>query len=145
VTTELLDSFIEIEPLSSDEFLKVKETLTRIGLIGRPNTEDDPRPILWQSCHIFHKAGVYYIVHFKQMFLMDGRNHTQLSEEDILRTQSIAGLLEKWGLIKILPRCKKGFKENHTMFFVIPFSDKPQYKLLPKYTMGSKKFYKSNQ
>lgn len=135
---ELLKSFIEIEPLTSDEFLKVRETLTRIGLVGRnKNTEDNSRPTLWQSCHVFHKAGRYYIVHFKQMFLLDGRVHTQLSEEDVIRTKTIADLLERWGLVKI--KNKFIMPEERVAFSVIPYNEKLKYSLLPKYTIGAKK------
>lgn len=130
---EILETFIEIEPLNSDEFLKVKETLTRIGLIG----QDENKPILWQSCHIFHKSGKYYIVHFKQMFLLDGRQRTQFTEKDKTRTKFIADLLQRWGLIKVKQELMLEGEPRPTLS-IIPYTEKEKYELKPKYTIGSK-------
>ena len=98
---ELIDSFFEIDELDEDQFLRLKETLTRVGLIVRkPKGE---KSILNQTCHVLHKQGRYYIVHFKQMFLLDGKiDKTNYSEKDKLRTQKIVELLDRWQLIDIV-------------------------------------------
>jgi hypothetical protein len=135
---ELLKTFIEIEPLTTDDFLKVRETLTRIGLVGRFKKDSvDGKPTLWQSCHVFHKAGRYFIVHFKQMFLMDGRVQTQFTQEDEDRTKSIADLLERWNLVKIISPFTR--PEERVAFTVISYNEKDDFNLLPKYTIGIKK------
>ena len=90
----LLD-FVEVTLEQSDDFLKVKETLTRIGVSSRKEK------VLYQSCHILHKQGQYYIVHFKELFDLDGKP-SNLSENDIQRRNAIAKLLQDWGLVKIV-------------------------------------------
>lgn len=134
---ELLSTFIEIEPLNNDEFLKVKETLTRIGIASRTQGED--KPTLWQSCHILHKRGKYYACHFKQLFLLDGRDkRTNLSEEDINRAELIANMLQSWGLIKI----KEEYPFNtNVKVVVIPYKEKSNWNLRSKYTIGKKHNY----
>ncbi len=131
---ELLDTFIEIEPLNNDEFLKVRETLTRLGIASRKS--GDEKPTLWQSCHILHKRGKYYILHFKMLFLLDGRDkRTTLSEEDINRTELIANMLQSWGLVKI----KEEVPYNNTVrVVVIPHKEKDNWTLDSKYSIGKK-------
>lgn len=131
---ELLDTFIEIEPLNNDEFLKVRETLTRLGIASRKS--GDEKPTLWQSCHILHKRGKYYILHFKMLFLLDGRDkRTTLSEEDINRTELIANMLQSWGLVKI----KEEVPYNNTVrVVVIPYKEKDNWTLDSKYSIGKK-------
>ena len=93
---EVMEGFVEIEPLNSDQFLKLKETLTRIGI---PSRSEDPNelPTLWQSVHVFHNRGRYYLVHFKHMFLLDGRvKSTKLTDTDLDRLEAVAALVEKW-------------------------------------------------
>lgn len=131
---ELLDTFIEIEPLDNDQFLKVRETLTRIGIASRKT--GDEKPTLWQSCHILHKRSRYYITHFKQLFLIDGReNKTTFTEEDIDRTELIANLLQTWGLVKI----KEEIPYNSNVkVVIIPHKEKDNWTLNSKYSIGKK-------
>lgn len=131
---QLLESFIEIEPLQTDSFLKVRETLTRIGILGRISEEG--KPTLWQSCYILHKGGRYYIVHFKQLFLLDGKTDTIFSEEDSRRTQSIAYVMQRWGMITPIKKLEK--QRDHIPYTIIPYSEKSKYTLLPKYHIGKK-------
>jgi len=98
-------SFVEVRfPDGAENFLKVKETLTRIGAPSYPRTtEPTAEKVLWQSCHILHKRGKFYIVHFKEMFLLDGKAaRTNLTQDDLARRNRIAILLEEWGLIQIV-------------------------------------------
>jgi hypothetical protein len=134
----ILDSFIEIDPVDSDTFLKVKETLTRIGIACRKPGED--RPTLWQSCHILHKKGRYYIVHFKQLFLLDGRfGKTKLSEEDLARTALIADMLVEWGLVKTVKDIPEyDYSKLKTRVTVIPHKEKGNWNLRSKYNIGKK-------
>ena len=90
-----LSKFVEVSLNEQDDFLKVRETLTRIGVSSRKEK------VLYQSCHILHKQGKYYIVHFKELFALDGKP-SNISENDIQRRNAIANLLEEWGLIKVL-------------------------------------------
>ena len=121
---------IEITLKKPEDFLKVKETLTRMGIA---NNKDK---VLYQSCHILQKKGLYYIVHFKEMLRMDGRQ-VEMTEEDEVRRDSIAWLLEDWGLIEIVP-CQRTFMKDLTNNFrVISFKQKHEWKLVPKYTIGN--------
>lgn len=131
----ILNSFIEIDAVDSDTFLKVKETLTRIGIVSR--RFGDEKPTLWQSCHILHKKGRYFIVHFKQLFLLDGRvEKTKISKEDLDRTTLIANMLEQWGLVKN----KKPLPDFDptVRVVVIPFKEKTKWNLRSKYNIGKK-------
>lgn len=130
---DLIDSFIEIEPVDSDSFLKIKETLTRIGIASRKTGE---KPILWQSCHILHKRGRYFLVHFKQMFLLDGKSgKTDISEDDVNRTHVIANLLEQWGLVKLKSDVKE-ISADSINLVVLPYSNKAAWNLKSKYSIG---------
>jgi len=121
---------------SPDDFLKVKETLTRIGISSNKDK------ILYQSCHILHKQGQYAIVHFKELFKLDGKQ-TDLSDKDIARRNSIAKLLSEWGLIAVL---ENNFNEWEPEKFVpiqeikiLSFKEKNDWQLIAKYNIGKKK------
>lgn len=120
---------VEIETLDNDQFLKVRETLSRIGIA----TVQDGKNTLWQSCHLLSKKGKYYIVHFKHMFLLDGAfKNTKLTEDDIKRTKYIASLLESWGLVKVV----KSEPVEKVNVRVINFGDKANWQLNQKYDMS---------
>lgn len=121
---------IEITLKKPEDFLKVKETLTRMGIA---NNKDK---VLYQSCHILQKKGLYYIVHFKEMLRMDGRQ-VEMTEEDEVRRDSIAWLLEDWGLIEIVPGQRTFMKDLTNNFRVISFKQKHEWKLVSKYTIGN--------
>lgn len=128
-----LSKFIEVSLYEQDDFLKVKETLTRIGVSSRKEK------VLYQSCHILHKQGRYYIVHFKEMFALDGKP-SNITDNDIQRRNAIAKLLEEWGLIKVVnPSIMvDNFAPLHQIK-IIAFKDKDDWELVAKYNMGSKK------
>lgn len=128
---EFLETLIEIEPLDRQGFLRVCECLTRIGVLSvSTNT-------LWQSCHILHKRGKYYLVHFKQLFALDGKlDGNEVGDEDLDRVERVAIMLEGWGLIKPVVELDHDAK---AVLNVIPYKDKGKYNLRPKYTIGNKK------
>lgn len=114
-----------------DDFLKVKETLTRIGVASRKDKK------LFQSCHILHKQGRYFIVHFKELFLLDGKK-SNLEENDIARRNTIATLMSDWGLLSIeKPETVKPVAPLRQIK-IIAFKDKDQWELCPKYNIGNK-------
>ena len=124
------DSMLEITLSEPDDFLKVRETLTRIGVASRKDNK------LFQSCHILHKQGRYFIVHFKELFLLDGKP-SNLLENDIQRRNTIATLLADWGLISILkPEAAKDVAPLRQIK-VIPYKDKHMWELCPKYNIGN--------
>jgi hypothetical protein len=112
--------------------LKVKETLTRIGVASKKDN------ILYQSCHILHKRGHYFIVHFKELFALDGKD-TDIVDNDIERRNSIAKLLQDWGLLKIVDINKHVTMAPLSQIKVISFKEKDQWQLVPKYNIGKKK------
>jgi hypothetical protein len=127
-----LTKFIEVSLGEQDDFLKVRETLTRIGVSSRKEK------VLYQSCHILHKQGKYYIVHFKELFALDGKP-SNLTENDIQRRNAIANLLEEWGLVKILN--KSLMKDNIAPLHqikIISFKEKDEWQLITKYNIGKK-------
>lgn len=129
----LVDTFLEVALKSDEDFLKVKETLTRIGVASRKEKK------LYQSCHILHKRGKYYIVHFKELFLLDGKQ-SDFSEEDRGRRNAIASLLEEWGLVVVVQKAQ--FEEpmaRLSSIRILPFSEKQEWVLESKYTIGKKK------
>jgi hypothetical protein len=128
-----LSKFLEIELKEQDDFLKVRETLTRIGVSSRKEK------VLYQSCHILHKQGRYYLVHFKELFLLDNKP-SNLSENDIQRRNAIADLLEEWGLLKILNRdiMEDNIAPIHQIK-IIAFKEKDEWELITKYNIGKKK------
>ncbi|QBQ77558.1 putative translation repressor protein [Escherichia phage vB_EcoM_WFbE185] len=121
---------IEIKLKNPEDFLKVKETLTRMGIA---NNKDK---ILYQSCHILQKQGKYYIVHFKEMLRMDGRQ-VDIDGEDYQRRDSIAQLLEDWGLIVIEDSAREDLFGLTNNFRVISFKQKDDWTLKAKYTIGN--------
>jgi hypothetical protein len=125
-------NLIEVTLNQPDDFLKVRETLTRIGVASKTEKK------LWQSCHIFHKQGKYYITHFKEMFLLDGKT-ADFSENDIQRRNRIAKLLEDWELVKIVqPELIEDLAPvGHIK--ILPHKEKAEWELIPKYTMGGRK------
>ena len=125
-----LENLIEVELEEQDDFLKVRETLTRIGVSSRKDKT------LFQSCHILHKKGKYYIVHFKELFALDGKK-TNLSENDIARRNTIANLLKDWGLINILGEVTDVAPLSQIK--VLSFNEKNEWTLETKYNIGKKK------
>jgi hypothetical protein len=128
----LVDSLVEVLLGEQDDFLKVKETLTRIGVASRKEQA------LYQSCHILHKQGKYYIVHFKELFMLDGKP-ANFSDDDKGRRNTIAALLEEWGLIKVV----NSEQINETklplnQIKVLPFKEKNEWRLVTKYNIGRK-------
>ena len=124
---------VEVTLGEKDDFLKVRETLTRIGVASKKDR------ILYQSCHILHKQGKYYIVHFKELFALDGKP-TDLSENDLSRRNAIAHLREEWGLVTIVNRKQV---ENPPPIFlsqikILSHKDKDDWDLVPKYNIGKK-------
>ena len=127
-----LSKFIEVTLTEQDDFLKVRETLTRIGVSSRKEK------VLYQSCHILHKQGRYYIVHFKELFALDGKP-SNLTENDIQRRNAIAKLLEEWGLVKILnPILMKDNVAPLHQIKIISFKEKDDWQLITKYNIGKK-------
>lgn len=129
---ELVTSFIEIEPVDTDSFLKIKETLTRIGIANRTTKT------LYQSCMILQKKDKYYICHFKEMFAMDGKQ-TKMQIDDYTRRNHIAKLLEQWNLIKIINKdvMEVPSKEEMINVYVLPYKEKSNWKLEAKYMIGT--------
>ena len=128
-----IDDLVEVELVEDDDFLKIKETLTRIGISSRKEKK------LYQSCHILHKRGKYYIVHFKELFALDGLP-TNLNEEDIARRNTIANLLEEWELCDIVnPDMTEEPTLNIKQLKILSHKEKRDWELCPKYHIGKKK------
>jgi len=122
---------LEVTLNEPDDFLKVRETLTRIGVASRKDKK------LFQSCHILHKQGRYFIVHFKELFLLDGKK-SNLEENDLARRNTIATLMSDWGLITVeKPETAKPLAPLRQIK-IIAFKDKEQWELCPKYNIGNK-------
>ena len=126
------DQMIEVTLKEPDDFLKVRETLTRIGVASRKEKK------IYQSCHILHKQGKYYIVHFKELFALDGKN-TNFSNNDLQRRNRIAQLLADWGLIGIVDSDKVQDLAALNQIKVLSFKDKNDWTLESKYNIGRKK------
>lgn len=124
-------SMLEITLNEPDDFLKVRETLTRIGVASRKDKK------LFQSCHILHKQGRYFIVHFKELFLLDGKK-SNLEENDIARRNTIAQLMSDWGLVSIEDIKKVEPLAPMRQIKIIPYKEKQEWELCPKYNIGSK-------
>lgn len=123
---------VEVELPEPDNFLKIKETLSRVGI---PSRKDNT---LFQSCHILHKQGRYCIMHFKELFIFDGKENN-FSEEDLARRNTIANLLEEWNLVKVLDQDKiQDPVAPLKKIKILPFKDKPHWNLESKYTIGKK-------
>ena len=130
ITDWTTSSMLEVTLNEPDDFLKIRETLTRIGVASRKDQK------LYQSCHILHKQGRYFIVHFKELFLLDGKP-SNLLENDVHRRNTISTLLADWGLISIVnPDLAKEIAPLRQIK-VIPFKEKSQWELCPKYNIGN--------
>lgn len=125
------DDMLEIILNEPDDFLKVRETLTRIGVASRRDRK------LYQSCHILHKQGRYFIVHFKELFLLDGKK-SNLEDSDIQRRNSIATLLADWGLIRIVSPERARDQAPLRQIKIIGFKEKDEWELCPKYNIGTR-------
>ncbi len=126
------DQMIEVTLNEPDDFLKVRETLTRIGVASRKEKK------IYQSCHILHKQGKYYIVHFKELFALDGKQ-TNFSSNDLQRRNRIAKLLSDWGLIGIVKEEQVEDLAPLNQIKVLSFKDKSEWTLESKYNIGRKK------
>jgi hypothetical protein len=125
-----VDTLVEVELSNEEAFLKIKETLTRIGVASRKEKK------LYQSCHILHKRGKYYLTHFKELFTLDGKD-SSFSEEDAGRRNTIANLLEEWGLIRVIdPEKTQGNVAPLSQIKILPFKEKSEWELIAKYNIG---------
>ena len=125
------DMMLEITLNEPDDFLKVRETLTRIGVASRKDHK------LYQSCHILHKQGRYFIVHFKELFLLDGKK-SNLEENDIARRNTVATLISDWGLIDVVNKEQMDVIAPLRQIKIISYKEKDQWELCPKYNIGKK-------
>lgn len=123
-------NMLEVTLNEPDDFLKIRETLTRIGVASRKDQK------LFQSCHILHKQGRYFITHFKELFLLDGKP-SNLMDNDIQRRNTIATLLSDWGLVTIVDKSQAMDVAPLRQIKVIPFKEKNQWELCPKYNIGN--------
>lgn len=127
-----MESLVEVRLKIDEDFLKVKETLTRIGVASKKDKK------LYQSCHILHKQGQYYIVHFKELFSLDGKP-SDFTEDDQARRNTIANLIAEWGLVTLVdPQKTKAPVTPMSQVKVIPFKEKHQWELITKYSIGRK-------
>jgi hypothetical protein len=128
-----IKDLVEVTLDDKDDFLKVRETLTRIGVASKKDQT------LYQSCHILHKRGQYYVVHFKELFALDGKT-TDITEHDLSRRNAIANLLEDWGLVKLVN--KKQTEVPPPIFLsqikILSHKEKSDWQLTPKYNIGKK-------
>ncbi len=125
------ENMLEVTIKQPDDFLKVRETLTRIGVASRKDKT------LFQSCHILHKQGKYFIVHFKELFALDGKKAT-LTQNDIQRRNTIAVLLQDWNLISVVKKEAAEDKAPLSQIKVLPFKEKKEWNLSAKYNIGKK-------
>lgn len=129
----MVEKLVEVTLGQQDDFLKVRETLTRIGVAAKNDN------ILYQSCHILHKQGKYYIVHFKELFELDGKP-SNMSENDVARRNTIANLIAEWGLVKLVDADKsKEPVAPLSQIKILPHKEKANWQLVSKYTIGKKK------
>ena len=129
-----IENLLDVKLNLEENFLKVKETLTRIGIASKKEQK------LYQSCHILHKRGKYYITHFKEMFLLDGKI-SEFTEEDMGRRNSIAILLEEWGLLTIVDSKKIETPRAHlNQIKILSHNEKKDWILEAKYSIGKKRF-----
>lgn len=128
-----VENLIEVSLMNKDDFLKIRETLTRIGVASKKDN------VLYQSCHILHKQGKYYIVHFKELFALDGKP-SSIIDNDIARRNTIINLLNEWGLIKVVSQTSiEDPRAPISQIKIIPFKDKNNWELVAKYNIGKKK------
>jgi hypothetical protein len=128
----VIESLIQVELEQQEDFLKIKETLTRIGVASKKDKT------LYQSCHILHKQGLYYIVHFKELFMLDGKP-SNFSDEDRLRRNTIATLLEQWGLLKIKSINNVEGLAPISQVKILSHKEKDEWELVAKYNIGRKR------
>jgi hypothetical protein len=129
----LIDTLVEITLPNAETFLKVKETLTRIGIASRKDKK------LYQSCHILHKQGKYYIVHFKELFMLDGKLNN-FDDEDKGRRNTIVNLLEEWGLVSVVnPEIVEDPIAEISHIKILAHNEKNEWELIAKYSIGKKK------
>ena len=128
-----VEELVEVTLSEREDFLKVRETLTRIGVASKKDQT------LYQSCHILHKQGKYYVVHFKELFLLDGKE-ADLSENDIGRRNTICRLLEEWGLLSVVdPESIQDPVAPLSQIKIVSHKEKAEWALVAKYTIGKKK------
>ena len=128
-----IEDMLEISFEENDDFLKIRETLTRIGVASRKDKT------LYQSCHILHKRGKYYLVHFKELFALDGKE-SSITENDLARRNAIARLLEEWDLLSILDEEQSSTPlAPMSQIKVLPHKEKPEWNLVAKYNIGNTK------
>jgi hypothetical protein len=123
-------NMLEVTLNEPDDFLKIRETLTRIGVASRKDNK------LYQSCHILHKQGRYFIVHFKELFLLDGKK-SNLEENDVGRRNTIATLMSDWGLLTVVNKEQLQPIAPLRQIKIISFKDKDEWELCPKYNIGN--------
>ena len=128
----VIDNLIEVTLPNEEDFLKIKETLTRIGVASKKDRK------LYQSCHILHKQGKYYIVHFKELFALDGKP-TDFEDNDLARRNTIANLLAEWGLIEIVTKTALDPIAPLSQIKIISYKEKDEWSLTAKYNIGKKK------
>lgn len=127
-----IESMLEVTLPDPDAFLKIAETLTRIGIASKKDNA------LYQSCHILHKQGKYYITHFKELFALDGKE-SNITVNDIERRNAIASLLEDWELLKIVKPDQIEAKASLSQIKIVSYKDKSNWELVSKYTIGNKR------
>lgn len=128
----LIDGLVEVTLNDDDSFLKIKETLTRIGVASKKDKT------LYQTCHILHKKGKYYIMMFKELFLLDGK-HADITEDDIARRNTIIKLLDDWGLVRVVNKAMIAEpRATMNQIKVISYNEKDDWSLESKYTVGKK-------
>ena len=127
-----IDSMLEVTLPDPDAFLKIAETLTRIGIASKKDNA------LYQSCHILHKQGKYFIVHFKELFALDGKE-SNITVNDIERRNSIASLLEDWELLKVVNPEQTEAKASLSQIKIVSYKDKKNWELISKYSIGNKR------
>jgi hypothetical protein len=132
MSTELIETLVEVELPGEDSFLKIKETLTRIGIASKKEKK------LFQSCHILHKQGKYYIVHFKELFMLDGKLNN-FETDDKARRNTIVSLLSQWDLVKVTDPSKiQDPVAPLSQIKILPYKEKNEWELAAKYSIGRK-------
>lgn len=128
----MIETLVEVKINEDEDFLKIRETLSRIGIASRKEQK------LWQSCHILHKQGRFYIVHFKELFALDGKP-TDFTQEDRARRNTIASLLAEWGLLTLVKPSQVEERAPLSQVKVLSFKEKPDWELCTKYSIGKTK------
>jgi hypothetical protein len=129
----MTENMVEVVLRDEDDFLKIRETLTRIGVASKKNRT------IYQSCHILHKQGRYFIVHFKELFALDGKP-SNFAEEDVARRNTIANLLAEWGLVDLVNPTKSSDPVAPlSQIKVLPYKEKDEWELVAKYNLGKKR------